>query len=191
MAAAVLPTPKIEPLPSEHWQDYDSLYEIIDGVRVEIPPMSSYAVRVAYNVSFAISKFAQEHKLGEITVEELFCLPAPTERKRRPDVAFVSYDRWPIDRAQSVHVNARDVVPDLAVEVVSPSDLAEEIMDKMTDYFDAGVRQVWVIYPSSRLVYVHDALDKVHAHNEADILDGGTILPGFQLKIGSIFPPRT
>ena len=57
--------------------------------------------------------------------------------------------------------------------------------------FDAGVRQVWVIYPSSRLVYVHDALDKVRALNEADILDGGTILPGFQLKIGSIFPPRT
>ena len=91
---------------------------------------------------------------------------------------------------QSLQGNARDVVPDLAVEVISPSDLAEEIMDKLADYFAADVRQVWVIYPSSRIVYVYDALDKVRALGTADSLDGSAILPGFKLTVGSIFPPR-
>lgn len=66
-------------------------------------------------------------------------------------------------------------------EVVSPSDLAEELHDKLSEYFAAGVKIVWVIYPTYRLVYVYESLRSVH-------IDGGSILPGFRIPIASLFP---
>lgn len=166
-------------------------YEIIDGRRVELPPMSAFAGRIASRIVRLVGPFADAHDLGEVVAEVLFRLPLPRVRNRRPDVAFVSYRRWPKGQPQPRDDNAWDVVPDIAVEVISPTELAEEILDKLNDYFQAGVSLVWVVYPSLRLVYVYESLTRVRGLTANDELDGGAVLPGFRVAVATLFPQET
>jgi Uma2 family endonuclease len=170
--------------------DAGELYEVIEGVRVELPPMSNYATLVANEISQLVTAYAAPRRLGRCVVETLFRLPLQPERNRRPDVAFVSTARWPADRPFSFTDNAWDVVPDLAIEVISPTDRVEELTDKIFDYFAAGVRAVWVVHPLQKFVQGYDALTICRGLSEEDELDGREILPGFRINISSIFPPR-
>jgi Uma2 family endonuclease len=110
-------------------------------------------------------------------------------RNRRPDLAFVSSDRWPADRPKSSRDNAWDVVPDLAVEVISPYDRANEQLKKVLEYFEAGVRLVWVVFPEWRVIHVYESPTQIRVLTEADTLDGGPVLPGFQLPLDRLFDP--
>src|SRR5262249_21197814 len=127
----------------------------------------------------------------EAIVESLFRLPLPSDRSsnRRPDVAFVSYQRWPANRPQPISDNAWDVVPDLAVELVSPHHMSEDLLSKVLEYFQAGVRLVWVIYPKHRLIQVFDTPISLRIVTEGDILDGGSVVPGFSLVVSQLFDP--
>ncbi len=165
----------------------EALYEIINGQRVELPPMSVYATRLASRLVTKLNEFAGARALGEAVGETLFRLPLPDDRNRRPDVALVSYERWPKDRLVSEDDNAWDVVPDLAVEVISPTDRAEDLLEKVDEYFRAGVRLVWVIYPRRRLVHVYESLTQIHGRTRTDELDGGAVLPGFRLPLATLF----
>src|SRR5215470_20002375 len=93
-------------------------YEVIDGVRVEREPMGAFETVLASWLCFLLNSFAVGKKLGLAANETLFVLNASRNLQRRPDVAFVSYTRWPA--AIVARASAWDVVPDLAVEVVSP-----------------------------------------------------------------------
>ena len=86
---------------------------------------------------------------------------------------------------------AWDVVPDLAIEVISPYDLAEESLQKIHEYLHAGVQLVWVVYPEERQVYVYETPTRVRILAADDTLDGGAVLPGFQLRVDSLFDPIT
>jgi Uma2 family endonuclease len=121
----------------------------------------------------------------------LFRLPVVVSRNRRPDVAFVTYERWPKNRLIPSTDNAWEVTPDLAIEVASPNDLADDIMQKITEYFQAGVRLVWIVYPLQRLVYVHESPSQVHVLTYTDELDGGSVLPGFRLPLVNLFQETT
>lgn len=79
------------------------------------------------------------------------------------------------------------VVPDLAVEIVSPNDLVEKLFEKIDEYFALGVKQVWVVSPSVEKVYVYESPAKARILTAADVLDGGALLPGFRLKIAELF----
>jgi Uma2 family endonuclease len=127
------------------------------------------------------------HDLGHPVTEMLFRLPLATARNRRPDGAFVTYGRWPKGRPVPTD-NAWDVVPDLAVEVTSPTDLADEIMQKIVEYFQAGVRLVWLVYAQHQLVYVYDSPTRVRILTRDDELDGGPVLPDFRLPLAELFP---
>jgi Uma2 family endonuclease len=74
------------------------------------------------------------------------------------------------------------------VEVVSPHDLAEEIMERLGEYWAAGTQLVWVVYPTQRLVYVYEAPRQVRILGEADELDGGVLLPNLRIPIATLFP---
>jgi Uma2 family endonuclease len=169
----------------------DELYEIVDGQRIENHSMSAYAVKIASRLIRKLGAYADDRQLGEVVGEMLFRLPLKGDRSRdrRPDLAFVSYQTWPSDRPQPTRDNAWDVVPDLAGEVVSPNDFAEEQQRKVLEYFEAGVRLVWVIYPELRLIHVHEAPDRIRVLTESATLDGGIALPGFQLPLDRLFDP--
>lgn len=165
--------------------DDERLYEVVYGQRVELEPMGAYEVGLAAVLSRYLAVFALDNKLGLVVSEMLFVLDADRNLRRRPDVAFVSYGRWPeptIARAE-----AWEVVPDLAVEVVSATNRAEDVDEKIVEYFGAGVRAVWVFYPESGRVYVYKSATDVHVVERSGELDGGDVLPGFRVPIQTLF----
>jgi Uma2 family endonuclease len=162
----------------------EPLFEIVDGHRLEIPHMGALASIMASRLVIELQNYAKIHDLGQAVMETLFRLPLPNERNRRPDVAFVSFQRWPKGRREGLDENTWNVVPELAVEVVSPTNDAEELLDKVGEYFEAGVRLVWLIYPKQSLVHVYESLTNVRGFSRSETLDGGNVLPGFQLPPG-------
>jgi len=164
----------------------DVLYEVVDDRRVELPPMGANAYEIAFNLAFEMEKFARSLKLGRTFMEMLFRLRSGPNLQRRPDAAFISFERWPKGRRVPSD-NAWDVVPDLVVEVISPTNLAEEVPTKVREYFEAGVRRAWVIYPHETLVYEYDSPRSIRVLDRNDALEGGAILPGFRMELIQLF----
>ena len=104
---------------------------------------------------------------------------------------FVSYSRWARDRAIPFTGNALDVVPDLAVEVVSPGDSADDLIAKAREYLRGGVRLVWLVYPLAREIhaYLPGARD-IRVFSQPTSSEAGDLLPGFRTLVGPLFPPR-
>jgi len=173
--------------------DDNPFFEVVFGKRVEMTPMSFHATKLAFRIAHKIATFLEDHHLGETVTETLFRLPLEVDpfRNRRPDAAFVSYERWPQGSPEPYRDNAWDVVPDLAIEVVSPSDRVNDLMDKLAEYFEVDVRTVWVVHPRQRLVYVYDSLHSARGFGINDTLDGGRVLPGFSLPLKQIFVAET
>jgi len=164
----------------------DCFYEVVDGRIVELPPMGVYERAIASILAFALHQTVMPHKLGRIVVETMFWLNRSGKLKRRPDLAFVSAKRWPLNR-KLPRGEAWDVVPDLAVEVVSESNSANEIALKLVDYFRAGSEQVWVIYPAIRQVYLYANPTSVRILAGPGEIDGGELIPGFRLPLSELF----
>jgi len=183
MASAATPQTRVEPAPP----DGDVLYEVVNGEIRELPPMSTLSGLVASVLAQHLGTFASQHKLGLVVVEMLFRLTTDGQRQRRPDVAFVAYDRLPDPIFSTDDPPAWDVVPNLAVEVISPSNTAVEIVEKIQEYLDAGVQLVWVIYPGQRRVHVYEPPATSRVLLERDELDGGIVLPGFRLGVAALF----
>ena len=184
--STVLDSPVPEIVKVEPFID-ENRYEIIDGEIVETPPMSADSAAFAFDLAWHLRAHGVANNLGKAYTEILIQLPLPVERNRRPDVIFVPYEHWPQDR-RIPDTNAWDVLPSLCVEVVSPNDLAEEIMDKLHEYFTSGVKQVWIAYPRHGLLFVHESPAAVRVLSRNDVLEGGAALPGFRLPLSELFP---
>lgn len=123
---------------------------------------------------------------GIVLTEAGFVLSDDPATVRIPDVAYVSEDRLP---DEGVPRGMGRMAPDLAIEIVSPSNTASEMEAKLVDYFDAGVRMVWLVYPMRRHIAVYrsgpDAgIERLIA---GATLDGGEVLPGFRLALKDLF----
>jgi Uma2 family endonuclease len=187
MMTATILEPEVIPTPPING---DVLYEVINGQYVELPPMSTKAVRIASLLQTRLEVFAAENQRGQSVTEMLFGLQAVGRLQRRPDVAFVSYERWPKDR-ELPDTDPWPVVPDLAAEVVSKNVLAEDLLTKVHEYFQAGVRLVWVLYPRLRLVHAYESFTQIRVLSHTEELDGGAVLPGFRLPLATLFPEPT
>ena len=113
-----------------------------------------------------------------------FFLSREPETVVAPDAAVVRADRLP---PRSERTGYLDLVPDLVVEVVSPSDSQPEIDAKVGLYLAAGARLVWVAYPRPRSVRVHRPGREPVELSEGDVLDGEDVLPGFRLPVADAF----
>jgi Uma2 family endonuclease len=176
----------LEPLETD-----EALYEFINGQRVEIPPMSIRAAIIASKLVAELNVFVKGHTIGEVFPETVFRLALTEDmtRERRPDIAFVSYQNWPTESPREPDANAWEIVPDLAVEVTSPTDRDEDQREKIREYFLAGVQLVWVVYPRLKIVDVYESPTRIQILTEADILKGEPILPGFELILSKLFEP--
>jgi Uma2 family endonuclease len=165
----------------------DDLYEIVDGKRIQLnnSPLGAWIVS---KFAFPLANFVQAHQLGWTISHALFHLPAPINRDRRPDIAFVSYERWARNRPLSLTDDAWDVIPNLTTEVVSPSDTVQELQQKIHEYFRAGVELVWVVYPVHSKIHVYQSPTQITVLSRGDVLDGGTVVPGFKLPLMVLFP---
>jgi Uma2 family endonuclease len=163
----------------------DILYEVVDGKIVE-KIMGATEVEIANILNDFLRAFAKTHRLGRGLMEMVFRIDVAKDLQRRPDVAFVSHARWPYNR-RVPNVAVWEIVPDLAIEVVSPSNTAFEVQRKIHEYFDAGVSQVWIIYPPQQEVYVFSSTKRIEVLQPGQDLDGGNLLPGFRLPLASLF----
>ncbi len=164
----------------------DLLYEVVNGEPLEVLPMGKLASLLATVLVIRLGIFAEQHKLGMPAVETLFRL-SPTGPSRRPDVAFVAFDRMPASLDTTEDPAHWEVVPNLAVEIISPTNTFDAIDDKLEDYFHAGVQLVWVIRPVKRRIYVYESLTSVRVLMEKDELTGEPVLPGFRLPVAALF----
>jgi Uma2 family endonuclease len=172
--------------PPQRPPDEEALYEIVNGQRVELPPMSVYASWIASRLHIDMGYFVEAGRLGTVVEETLFILDAERNLRRRPDVAFVSAESWPLERLIPEEGDW-EVIPDLAVEVSSPNDRLHDVLAKMNEYFAFGVRQVWLVVPTRQYVLVFDSPTRVQILTAVDELDGGTLLPGFRLPLARLF----
>jgi Uma2 family endonuclease len=159
------------------------LCELVDGVLVD-KPMGYYESLLAALLIRFLGRFLDEHDLGIVLGADGTLRLAPG-LVRVPDVSFVSWTRFP-DR-QLPREPIPDLAPDLAVEVLSPSNTEGEVARKLEDYFAAGCRLVWYVHPDQRMIRVYTDAASSRTLREDDILDGGAVLPGFRLAIREWF----
>jgi Uma2 family endonuclease len=172
-----------EPRPVSPIQD-DTLYEVVRGQRVELV-MSIYSLWVASRLHTRLGSFVDGQRLGRVVIEGLFILDEMEDLRRRPDVAYVSAERWALDRLLP-EVGDWVMVPDLAVEVTSPTDTLQAVLAKLEEYFQHGVKQAWLVVPNVRQLYVYDSPTRGRILSDADTLEN-TVVPGFTLKVGELF----
>jgi Uma2 family endonuclease len=181
---------RLESLPLPMETD-EALYELVNGNRVEMPPMSIRAVTVVGRLFAQLNAFAKSNRLGEAFTEMLIQVPVPEDegRNRRPDICFVVSSTLAAAVPEDPDANAWDVVPDLAVEVTSPTDRAEDQREKVVEYLQLGVRCVWVVYPKLRVIDVYESSGMVRTFGPDGTLTGDPVLPGFEVGLDELFSP--
>ncbi len=158
--------------------------EIVKGVYVPMVAPGGQHGSVTNRVAHAISAVALGRALGEVFgAETAFRLTRNPETVRCPDVGFVTADRLPV----GVPDGAFEGAPDLAVEVLSPSNGPTEMSRKLAEYFRYGARQVWFVDPDTRTVTTHTAGGLPRFLEGDEVLDGGDLLPGFSTPIAAFF----
>jgi Uma2 family endonuclease len=161
----------------------DRLYELVDGVLVE-KVMGAKESHLAARIIRYLDSFTEEHGLGFVLAPDgaLQIMPGLV---RIPDVSFVAWAKVPAREVPDAPVP--DLVPDLAVEVLSASNTPGEMRRKLKEYFLAGVQVVWFVEPIERTVTAYTAPDRSTRLDEAKTLDGGEVLPGFKLPLNQLF----
>jgi Uma2 family endonuclease len=139
--------------------------------------------RVQTKVSRFLDEYVEEHGLGEVYVDCGFILSRSPDTLRVPDVAFVRQKRVEAQNDREPYEGA----PDLAVEVLSPSERARAIHAKVADYLAAGGRAVWLVDPERRQVTVFRSPLTPKILGEADRLDGEDVVPGFSVSVAEFF----
>jgi Uma2 family endonuclease len=159
------------------------LVELIDGVLVE-KAVGALESLLALRISFLLAGYLEQHDLGRLLGPDGMLQLRPGI-VRLPDVSFISWQRMPrgADRDQPIW----PVAPDLAIEVLGPSNTPAEMDRKIRDYFQAGTRLVWIIDRTTRSAEAYTAPDAVLRLAPDGILDGGDVLPGFQLSLTELF----
>jgi Uma2 family endonuclease len=176
---------KTEPSPAPLIVPEDMLYEVVDG-QIEEKIVGAQESEIASLLIEFLAPFIRSHRLGKVSGETLFWINKSKDLQRRPDVAFVSAARWPFNR-RAPDTAVWDVVPDLAIEVVSPTNSAVAVQAKIHDYFEVGVRRVWVIYPKQMSIHIYTSTTQIQGLQLGDELDGGDLIPGFRLPLAALF----
>ena len=163
----------------------DGKSELVRGeVRVTPPPGGPHGTAAA-NLFLGLGSYVRTNDLGRVFGDglgyELIQLP---ETVRVPDLSFVRGDRLP---GGGIGPGLLKLAPDLAVEVLSPSERASELEEKLDDYARAGTPLMWVVDPGRRTVMIIATAAPVQWLREGDTLDGGDIVPGFVCPVSEIF----
>ena len=165
----------------------DRRLELVEG---EIVEMSKSTIRhgvITMRLSMKIASYVDENDLGWVTAAETGFVvarnPAGRATVRGLDIAFISKAKMP----DPLPFKLFELAPDLAVEVISPGNSADDIHDKVRELLKAGTPLIWLVYAETRTVVVHTSAGAV-TYEESDTLSGGDVLPGFEVRVGDIFP---
>lgn len=167
-------------------------YELVEGRLVRMPASGYNASKITLRLAAALVNYVDMHGLGGVTGSDgTYNLTQPGDTAQTglvPDIAFVRADREP-DRSSPDYDKAFQGAPDLAVEVVSPSQYRPEMAAKARRYLDAGARLVWMVWPKYQQVDVwRQGSDEPAATLKiGDVLDGLDVVPGFTYPLARLF----
>ncbi len=161
----------------------DRLCELVDGVLVE-KVMGFEESVLAGQIIVLLGTFVRSRRLGVIAAPDGLMRLAKG-LVRIPDVSFVSRSRLPQGKVPREPIP--DLVPNLAVEVLSEGNTDQEMSRKLQDYFDTGVELVWFFDPSNRTVKVFTSPERYKVLKGSQMLTGGTVLRGFKVRLTEIF----
>ena len=162
--------------------------ELVRGELQMMSPTGDEHGVVTAALTIRLGAFVMEHALGVIFgAESGFQLEHDPDTVLAPDIAFVERQRF---AATGLSRKFWKGAPDLAVEVLSPSDRAGQAADKAQAWLAHGTHQVWIVDPKNRTVTIHHREGQVVALSEADTLEGGDVVPGFACPVRKIFPPE-
>ena len=165
----------------------DGRYELVEGEVVELSPANDEHSGISVNIGTAFNNYSRLYGFGQAGVEAGHILVTGPDTVRGPDVSFRFVPRE--RRRQSTGFLAG--APDIAVEVVSPSNTAAEIERKVGEYLAAGSQRVWVVYPATRTaarrVVVHHSGGTAITYSGSDVITDEELLPGFSLPLSEIF----
>ena len=161
-------------------------YELLDGELVEMSPPGGEHGAVSFEVGFTIGAHVKAHNLGKVlTNDPGIILSRHPDRVRGPDICFIARERIP---SEGIPKGYLEIIPDLVVEVISPSDSAVSVQEKIEEWLQAGVRLVLAVYPNTRSVVAYRSLSEVRVYTEADTLEGAPVLPDFRCPVAELFP---
>ncbi len=161
----------------------DNEYELINGVMVEMPPPGFVHGEYAGKLFHYLWQYARKYDLGRASVEAGFRSARDPHIVLRPDAAFLTHARAQLIRGRGLS----PVMPDLAVEIASPSDTLSAMREKAGLYLRNGMRLVWLVFPDDERVEVHNSSGESQSLGTSDALTGGDVLPGFRLELGKLF----
>ena len=158
-------------------------YELVRGELVKMPPAGFEHGDIGSEINMHLRSHVKKMRLGRVLVSDTgYQLAA--DHVLAPDVSFVSDSRLPASGSPEGFFRG---APDLAVEVISPSEREQHIAQKVADYLSYGCKMVVVVRPRTRRVEVHLPSRETQILEPGDVLDGGTAVPGWQLPIADIF----
>lgn len=155
-------------------------YEYIKGELIPVPPTSMEHSDISLNLISLLHAYARENQLGRIYIPDTGFKVG--ERVLIPDIAFLSNENIPDDRSK-----ASPVPPDLAVEVVSPTDILHRVEEKAFAYLEAGTQLVWVLKPVSKTVTVYRSETDITLLTRDDTLTGENVVEGFSCQVAELF----
>jgi Uma2 family endonuclease len=159
--------------------------ELVEGEFISMSPAGFMHGRIALKIGTYLNLFVLKHKLGEAYAAETgFILKRNPDTVRAPDVAFVTAERA---ARQSQETGFFEGAPDLAVEVISPSEMMDEIENKLFDYLNAGTQVVWLVFPRTQSITAYRSLTDIRTYSVEDAIDCAELLPGFTLAVKEIF----
>ncbi|MBI3797694.1 MAG: Uma2 family endonuclease [Deltaproteobacteria bacterium] len=163
----------------------DYKYELVEGELIRMAPTGGEHGVLTVRLGRLLDEYVEAHDLGIVCGAETgFVLRRTPDTVRAPDAAFIAKDRIP---ASGVPKTYWPFPPDVAVEVVSPSDRFDDVQTKVAEYLTAGTRLVWVVNPTTRTIFVYHSARDVQALGEEDELNGEEIIPGFRCSVRRVF----
>ena len=155
-------------------------YEYAKGELIPMSPATRRHGKISISIIRYLDRHVHENGLGEVyTAETIFEVG---DRMMKPDVAFVSTARLDVDEDKMF-----PIPPDLAIEVVSPSDVQSRVTRKALDYLNAGTQLVWVLDPVSKTVTVYRSENDIEILTHKATLTGEDVVPGFSCPVGKLF----
>jgi Uma2 family endonuclease len=160
-------------------------YELVDGLLVErhMGMRSSY---IGGRIGRMLGSHCDEQDAGAVFPADASyqCFPDHPNKVRKPDVSLIRKEKQPAVQMPGGHSR---IAPDLAVEVVSPNDVVDDVDEKIMEYLAVGVQLVWVVRPQSRMVEIHraDGTSSILRANQE--ITGEKVLPGFRCQVGAFF----
>ncbi len=162
--------------------DAEKEYEIVNGQPEEKEMAGALHSGVGTRLIIELGYYCKTHKRGAVYGPDATFQIGINERL--PNVSFISAARLPKDREPTTKWM---LVPDLAVELVSPNDLYSRVKSKIRAYLTAGVREVWIIEPEVSMITIYRSQTDFTVFSEDDELVSETLLPGFRLKLSELF----